>query len=855
MRNVLDSDAVKRRLLNIDGGPGSGNFGHKGRPGQEGGSGPGGASVPESGAGDYTNQPKGRGNGRPSRWEAHKSDLYNDQIRNAKNETAGRKAFLSALKSMPDNTVVSMSLNGKKAEVRKDGNGGYTVKTFGIFDRPKTMTAAQIVAGSSMKPFERPEFTGDSMALVEDGGPGSGNWGHKGRPGLRGGSGKGGGKHYRSARNEVLGNESKSGKNAGNKTGYIGSRRDWANGLSGDRGHRADKFVDKWAPNGGTKEHTATQVAEARVMSHGSKQDKLEYLDLKSEARLFDERKDRYLNNLTDEEKKAFEYLEAFGATDAERLSNMVEPEVQEYYLDLKSKALEGPVFGVSMPDSVVKGAGLGKKEAELPSWAGSVTKDKWIAKLSELQDKYNDDAADSGMTVDEYILRNGTPEDVHDLLSCADDALGYSADRVKKRDLQEANRSLFEKKLANRFDAMGLDPEQKKLMSDFVWASGLGMQEGLKDRVLAEMGDKIKDNFSADLEDRLLFAAEFGLDSVASEALEDSVVALDTLDVDGHKWVMNEDGFFISSETGEALEAKDLAREIISNGIRDHVLVRKAGPKSGARNIGPVNDAAVRATLINFEDYSAKSNEKKAREYLSPVQIDSATENMAAIFDKFPFRSRTKIEYLTNIVNDHYKNQFEVGHSEGCYDPHFRARVAGELFGCDSEKDAIAASERECYGYLGSPDEIECCSGGASAKGYGGVSIAWKKEALAGSVTYTIGDSFGVYDETPAGSVNIGNTTLGGFDSNSYFLRDAAMIKKADIDGTDNWNDLKLSLGVGSYLELQYHGDRLTADKIESIAFDSLYEYNKLSAVTKRKLKALGVKLCVNKGGTAVYV
>lgn len=36
------------------------------------------------------------------------------------------------------------------------------------------------------------------LLMVIDGGPGSGNWGHKGRPGLVGGSGKGGGKMFRS---------------------------------------------------------------------------------------------------------------------------------------------------------------------------------------------------------------------------------------------------------------------------------------------------------------------------------------------------------------------------------------------------------------------------------------------------------------------------------------------------------------------------------------------------------------------------------------------------------------------------------------------------------------------------------
>ena len=54
---------------------------------------------------------------------------------------------------------------------------------------------------------------------AEDGGPGSGNFGHKGRPGSVGGSGKGGGKHYRS-------------DNPGS-TRYRGTRRDWVNGLTG----------------------------------------------------------------------------------------------------------------------------------------------------------------------------------------------------------------------------------------------------------------------------------------------------------------------------------------------------------------------------------------------------------------------------------------------------------------------------------------------------------------------------------------------------------------------------------------------------------------------------------------------
>ena len=48
--------------------------------------------------------------------------------------------------------------------------------------------------------------------VTEDGGKGSGNFGHKGRPGLRGGSGKGGGKEYRTTSKET-------------GSGYIGVQR------------------------------------------------------------------------------------------------------------------------------------------------------------------------------------------------------------------------------------------------------------------------------------------------------------------------------------------------------------------------------------------------------------------------------------------------------------------------------------------------------------------------------------------------------------------------------------------------------------------------------------------------------
>ena len=80
------------------------------------------------------------------------------------------------------------------------------------------MSKGKIIAGV-FKFLGKDEALRQANRLLNlDGGPGSGNFGHKGRPGKVGGSGPGGGKQYRGGRADI---------------GYYGSRRDWLNGLHG----------------------------------------------------------------------------------------------------------------------------------------------------------------------------------------------------------------------------------------------------------------------------------------------------------------------------------------------------------------------------------------------------------------------------------------------------------------------------------------------------------------------------------------------------------------------------------------------------------------------------------------------
>ena len=165
-----------------------------------------------------------------------------------------------------------------------------------------------------------------SQEFAEDGGPGSGNWGHKGRPGLVGGSGKGGGSQYRGGRSDV---------------GYFSSRKDWLNGLQGEEQHDATRYFAemKRKQNGakaaaehfkskymqgyltlaeyeeqlerlGLKGFNENDSPETYIMKHGEPEDKSKLISYMQKARNWQKNKDRLIKeNLSDDEKKIFDYL------------------------------------------------------------------------------------------------------------------------------------------------------------------------------------------------------------------------------------------------------------------------------------------------------------------------------------------------------------------------------------------------------------------------------------------------------------------------------------------------------------------------------------------------------------------
>ena len=207
----------------------------------------------------------------------------------------------------------------------------------------------------------------DSSA--EDGGPGSGNFGHKGRPGKVGGSQRGGGGQYRGGRADI---------------GYFNSRKDWLNGLSGDKQSeaigalkdfkskldhnlKAKNLIEKRWKEGMITESEKEEMLKNKkldnlredmtpeefVMRNGDASETHYLLSLAKRARNWDKYKDRLVDdNLSEDEKKLYnaivknQYKDGIWA-DSDRWQGKLAIE------QLEAKSMGLVDFDVDVPDEI----------------------------------------------------------------------------------------------------------------------------------------------------------------------------------------------------------------------------------------------------------------------------------------------------------------------------------------------------------------------------------------------------------------------------------------------------------------------------------------------------------------------
>ncbi|MBP5461987.1 MAG: hypothetical protein J6Y20_07670, partial [Lachnospiraceae bacterium] len=180
--------------------------------------------------------------------------------------------------------------------------------------------------------------------------------------------------------------------------------------------------------------------------------------------------------------------------------------------------------------------------------------------------------------------------------------------------------------------------------------------------------------------------------------------------------------------------------------------------------------------TLKGFAEKSEKNNVGVLRNLGIPQEkIDKATDVMAEVLNVNKFGMFIDPDvFLEEVVSSHFKNQFETGTSMGILDESVRRKASSELYGAPED---LSPKDYEKYGALVKNETGDGCSSGY---GYGGLVVTFKKDRLAGKVTYTLTDSLAVVDPDfgvgmMAGSASVEKTTIGGCIDPNYIIETLA--------------------------------------------------------------------------------
>jgi len=283
-------------------------------------------------------------------------------------------------------------------------------------------------------------------------------------------------------------------------------------------------------------------------------------------------------------------------------------------------------------------------------------------------------------------------------------------------------------------------------------------------------------------------------------------------------------------------LEAEENRKEMEKKGYR----VEPVAPASKITYAKPPESAK---TLTRYPKFAKGRNSAILNDAgIKPEDVQKATETLSEVFNKNQYGMFIDADvFLKNVVYEHFKNQYETGTSMGTLSTQYRNEAAEKLFGMENPDD-VPGQYHEKYGALVQNEAGNGCNSGF---GYGNLAVTFKKDRLAGKVTYTLTDSLTLACENigptmAAGSVSIEETTFGGAHDLGTTVE---FLKNLPKDMCGDLNYIKSQL-ASPYIELQYHGD-LTIDDVATICFkseDDLYRH--LTEEDEKSLKARGIRV-----------
>ena len=177
--------------------------------------------------------------------------------------------------------------------------------------------------------------------------------------------------------------------------------------------------------------------------------------------------------------------------------------------------------------------------------------------------------------------------------------------------------------------------------------------------------------------------------------------------------------------------------------------------------------------------------------------------------------------DLLPQVLNEGFKNQFQVGTSSGVFNPELRIQAEQAMFGIS--KNAVD-DVRPVYASLMPRDmtvqankEYFIVSDATGV--YGNACCILRKEAVINNASITIDDSLNNYDKV-RNVANVVATPLNDIKISSIGSESAIEMRYAGIDKVVNGN-LGEIMPTGTYFEVQIYGEEAkSASSIERVLF-----------------------------------
>lgn len=216
--------------------------------------------------------------------------------------------------------------------------------------------------------------------------------------------------------------------------------------------------------------------------------------------------------------------------------------------------------------------------------------------------------------------------------------------------------------------------------------------------------------------------------------------------------------------------------------------------------------------------------------------EANEQIELVKKLFEKFDFGMNIHAEYLENCMDEHFKNQFETGTSEGAlFDSNNKGDIdtnnarliaSYNFFGYDGIKNKCRP-DYEKYGAL-LDTNIKYSLHYSKTNWYGEVEVRFKKDKVL--CTWTANDSLHI-DFQPS---LVSDPKLCSFGRNHKMVE--------NIKSIDSMSKVIADMST-SYIELQYHG-LLDFSCVESVTFPDYAIFSKYERLVPRMKKEFGVKV-----------